>query len=61
MEERRLIELLDVPDLSYEGLHEFIILRVRGKLPRDKEKLLAAMDKTIAECRGKEPVYAYTH
>lgn len=60
-EERRLIELLDVPELSYEGLHEFIILRVRGKLPRDREKLLAALDKTIAQCQDKEPVYAYVH
>ena len=47
-EERLLLELLDIP-VSYDGFHDVIIeQRFRGVLPRDKEKLLAQVDKTIA-------------
>ena len=48
-EERRLLELLEVENLRYDGLHDVVIQqRFRGTLPRDKEKLLAQLDKTIA-------------
>ena len=56
-EERRLLELLDVPDLEYDGFHDVAIeQRFRGVLPRDKEKLLRQVDKTIAYWETQEPV-----
>lgn len=47
-EERRFLELLDVPGLYYDGFHDVFELRFRGELPKDKEKLLASVDKAIA-------------
>ena len=56
-EERRLLELLEVPDLEYDGFHDVVIQqRFRGVLPRDKEKLLAQVDKTIARWENQPPV-----
>ena len=56
-EERRLLELLDVPDLEYDGFHDVAIeQRFRGTLPRDKEKLLAKVDKAIAYWETQPPV-----
>ena len=56
-EERRLLELLDVPNLEYDGFHDVAIeQRFRGVLPRDREKLLAQLDKTIAYWETQEPV-----
>lgn len=56
-EERRLLELLDVPDLRYDGLHDVEIeQRFRGTLPRDREKLLAQVDKAIACWEAQPPV-----
>ena len=56
-EERRLLELLDVPDLKYDGFHDVVIQqRFRGTLPKDKEKLLAQVDKVIAYWETQPPV-----
>jgi hypothetical protein len=56
-EERRLLELLDVPDLRYDGFHDVVLeLRFRGILPRDREKLLAQADKAIAYWETQPPV-----
>ena len=56
-EERRLLELLEVENLRYDGLHDVVIQqRFRGTLPRDKEKLLAQLDKTIAHWETQPPV-----
>ena len=46
-EERRLLELLDVPGMKYDGMHDVFELRFRGELPKDKEKLLAQVNKAI--------------
>ena len=46
-EERRLLELLDVPSMKYDGMHDVFELRFRGELPKDKEKLLAQVNKAI--------------
>ena len=60
-EERRLLELLDVEGLEYDGLHDVVIEeRFRGTLPRDKEKLLAKVDKTIARWEN-EPAILRTY
>jgi len=56
-EERRLLELLDVPNLEYDGFHDVVIQqRFRGTLPRDKEKLLAKVDQAIAYWETQPPV-----
>ena len=56
-EERRLLELLDVPELHYDGFHDVVIQqRFRGVLPRDREKLLAKVDETIARWEKEPPV-----
>ena len=55
-EERRLLELLDVPELQYDGFHDAVIeQRFRGTLPRDREKLLAQVDKAIAYWETQPP------
>ena len=59
MEERRLLELLDVQDVEYDGFHDFVKVRVRGTLPDDREKMLAKLDKAIAEFKEKDPIYSY--
>ena len=60
-EERRFLELLDVEGLEYDGLHDVVIEeRFRGTLPRDKEKLLAKVDKTIARWEN-EPAILRTY
>ena len=58
IEERRLLELLDVPNLVYDGFHDFIRVRIKGTLPQDKEKMLAKLDRTIEEYKEKEPLFA---
>ena len=57
-EERLLLSLLDVDGLEYDGFHDIIEFRVRGSLPRDREKMLAKLDKTIKEREHLPPVYA---
>lgn len=59
MEERKLLELLELENVKYDGFHDFLGVRIRGTLPKDKEKMLTKLDKEIEELRGKEPVYAY--
>ena len=58
-EERRLLELLETDDLSYDGFHDLIEVRIRGRLPRDREKMLAKLDDTIAAWEMKAPVFAF--
>lgn len=58
-EERRLLELLKVPDLRYDGFHDVAVeQRFRGTLPRDREKLLAQVDKAITYWETQPPVQA---
>lgn len=53
-EERHLLELLDVPDLKYDGFHDAVLeLRFRGILPKDREKLLAQVDRALQEWEAK--------
>lgn len=54
MEERRLLEMIETDALTYDGFHDFIEFRVRGELPKDKEKMLRKLDERIeAETEGK--------
>lgn len=59
MESRRLIELLSVEGLEFDGFNDFIEFRVRGTLPQDREKMLAKIDKEIQDLKETEPVVAY--
>lgn len=59
IEERKLLELLEVNNVKYDGFHDFCGVRVKGTLPKDKEKMLAKLDKAIEELSGKESVYSY--
>lgn len=56
-EERRLIELLN-EEILYDGFHDFIRFRVRGKLPKDKEKMLSRLDGEISRT-DEEEIYSY--
>ena len=57
-EERRLLELLDVAPLDYDGFHDYIEVRIRGHLPDDKAKMLALLDRAIAENETAKPCYS---
>ena len=46
-EERRLVELLDVPGMKYDAFHDVFEMRFRGTFPQDKEKMLAQIDKDV--------------
>jgi len=46
-EERRFIELINVPGMKYDAFHDVFELRFRGEFPKDKEKMLAQVDKAL--------------
>ncbi len=56
-EERILLEELAVP-VEYDGFHDVIPVRVRGKLPADREKMLAKLDAALAVQRAAAPLVA---
>lgn len=58
IEDRHLIELLDVPGLIYDGFHDFLELRIRGTLPDDKEKMLTRIDQKLKEEEGQPEKFA---
>lgn len=61
IEERRMLEIMDIKDAQYDGFHDCIQFRVRGKLPNDKGKMLENLDKAIQENTEKEETkVAYT-
>lgn len=57
-EEKRLLELLEAENLEYDGFHDFIEYRVRGTLPKDKERMLDSLQKCIEKYLTKEEVIA---
>lgn len=60
-EERRLLELLaaDGQEVLYDGFHDFIEFRVRGALPKDREKMLTKLDKEIQRRENDKKVFSY--
>ena len=36
-------------EVEYDGFHDILPLRVRGKLPEDREKMLKKLDKALGE------------
>lgn len=59
-EERRLIELL-TGEIKYDGFHDYIRVRVRGTIPRDREKMLAKLDAVIGEYEKKALIYPFVY
>ncbi len=47
-EERRFMERIEVPGMEYDAFHDVLELRFRGTFPKDREKMLAQVDKAIA-------------
>lgn len=56
-EEHSLLQLLKTESLSYDGFHDFILFRVRGSLPYDREKMLRKLEKAISEYEKRAPVF----
>lgn len=56
-EEKRLLEQLNIP-VKYEGFHDYIQIRVRGKLPSDQEKMVGKLETFIKKYEAKPPIYA---
>ena len=57
-EERTLLKLIKT-ELLYDGFHDYIEVRVRGRLPVDQEKMAGKLDRVISEYEGRGPVYSY--
>ena len=49
---------METGDLAYDGFHDCIAVRVRGSLPRDREKMLRRLDEAIARQETLDPVFA---
>ena len=45
--------------VAYDGFHDCITFRVRGRLPGEKEKMLGMLDGAIKVWKEKEPVFAW--
>lgn len=59
-EAHRLLELLEINPLVYDGFHDQIEFRVRGTLPGDRQKMLEKLDHAINLYSQREPVVAYS-
>lgn len=57
-EEKHLLEHLDVPVL-YDGFHDYIEMRFRGRMPKDRGKVIARLDAAIEKYKDKPPCYSY--
>ena len=55
-EARILLQNLTIP-CQFDGFHDAIEVRIRGELPRDREKLLRKLDDSIALWSTRDPVY----
>ena len=60
-EERRLLQLMEWEGqrVAYDGFHDCITFRVRGRLPGEREKMLGKLDGAIKVWKEKEPVFAW--
>ena len=60
-EERKLVELLDVEPthpIKWDSFHDWIHVRTRGSLPKDKDKILSVLDKAIAKFDKLPDIYS---
>lgn len=62
-EELSLIERAGTEEspISYDGFHDFIEFRVRGILPRDREKMEEKLQAEIRKYEGRRPVYSLVY
>ena len=44
--------------VKYEGFHDYLQIRVRGKLPSDQEKMVGKLETFIKKYEAKPPIYA---
>jgi radical SAM superfamily enzyme YgiQ (UPF0313 family) len=58
-EAHRLLELLETNFLLYDGFHDQLGLRVWGKLPQDRLKMLQKLNNAIEIYTQREPIVAY--
>ncbi len=57
LEERRLLEHLTVPVAYYDGLHDYLEVRTKGRLPEDRERMLARLDMEIERKKERAEMY----
>lgn len=57
-EEYRLLELLETDGVDYDGFHDNIEIRVRGRLPEKREIMLTKLDAAIQAYRREPPAIA---
>ena len=50
---------LKTDGLDFDGFHDMIEFRVRGRLPQDREKMLASLDAAIEKYSRTEPVFSF--
>jgi coproporphyrinogen III oxidase-like Fe-S oxidoreductase len=60
-ESYRLLELRDTNFLLYDGFHDQLGLRVWGKLPQDRLKMLQKLNNAIAISTQREPTIAHSY
>lgn len=56
IEARTLLKNLTIP-CQFDGFHDAIEVRVRGELPRDRDRMLKKLDNAIAIWCDRDPVY----
>lgn len=59
-EERLLIELLE-EQMLYDGFHDFIEVRTKGKIPEQKGKMLEKLDQSIKKYELCDPIYSLVY
>ncbi len=62
-EEYELVRLLtenEIP-IVYDGFHDFVEFRVRGKLPKDGEKMLKKLGEAIKKYEKQPPIYSLVY
>ena len=59
LEDRRLMELLEADSLYYDSFHDHLGLRVWGRLPQDRPKMLARLERAIDSHSRETPQLAY--
>jgi len=52
-----MLELIETEGMDYDGMHDWLEFRVRGHLPKDREKMLQKIDSAMEEFKDIEPVY----
>ena len=54
-EERRFMECIEVDGMRYDAFHDVLELRFRGSFPKDREKMIAQVDRAIEKWEREPP------